>query len=132
MRCTHAFCLEDTAGISQPASCTWMYFLPERQSSPSPACSRPPPTTSLSTPSMPWGRVAMLTTMQYLPSPPRVSLESPQLDTGRTGPHKHPLVHHRFLKSLCSSPGFSVVSLQRGPRPKTTPQTRTPRVSLLP
>lgn len=55
----------DTAGISQPVSCTWTSFLQEQQSSPSLACSLPPNTTFLSMPSMQWERVATLTTMQY-------------------------------------------------------------------
>lgn len=65
----------DTVGSGQTVSSTWTSFLPERLPSPSLACPRPPPTTSLSTPSMQWERVAMPTTTQYWPSPPRVSLE---------------------------------------------------------
>lgn len=76
-RITYALLLTDTVGRSLPVSCMWTSSHPEHPSSPSLVCPLPRPTTSLSTPSMPWGRVATLTTMQFSPSLLRVSLEQP-------------------------------------------------------
>lgn len=66
---------EGTAGLNRSASCTWTSFLPRSPSSPSLACNQPPHTTSPSTPSTQWGKVATRTTTQCWLSPQGVSLQ---------------------------------------------------------